>query len=390
MLLGLVDKHVLLLVCKQNNTGRHPTGNQQGKELISFETLIGRGPAPLLGIDISSSTVKLVELGRNREGALVLEHCGIEPFERGWVNEGNVEKFDEVAEALRRLLRRCGSKTRQVALALPGSAVITKKIVLAADLDSDELEAQVEAEASQYIPFPLAEVSLDFCVIGPSAGAPGMLDVLLAASRRERVSDRQALAEAAGLVPVVMDVEPYATRLAAARVIEALPRQGRDALIALFEVGSHATSLQVIRNDDVIYERDQVFGGALLTQQIAQRYGLSFEEADARKKSRDLPSDYGKVLNPFLDNLGQEIGRALQFFFTSTPHNKVDHVLLSGGCAALPGVVDAVAAQTAFPCQVINPFDGMILGPGVKVGLLESDATSYLVATGLALRRFHP
>ncbi len=359
--------------------------------MISLETLISRGPAPLLGLDISSSTVKLVELGRNREGDLVLERCGIEPLERGWVNEGNVEKFDEVADAVRRLLQKCGSKTRHVALALPGSAVITKKIMLAADLPDDELEAQVEAEASQYIPFPLAEVSLDFCVIGPSAGAPGMLDILLAASRKEKVSDRQALAEAAGLVPVVMDVEPYATRLAASRVIEALPHQGHDALIALFEVGSHMTSLQVIRNDDVIYERDQVFGGALLTQQIAQQYGISFEEADARKKSRDLPPDYGaKVLTPFLESLGQEIGRALQFFFTSTPHNKVDHILLSGGCAALPGVVETVAAQTAFSCQVINPFDGMVLGPEVKAGRLGAEATSYLVATGLALRRFHP
>lgn len=345
----------------------------------------------MLGIDISSSSVKLVELGRSREGVLMLERCGIEPLERGWISEGNVEKFDEVVGALRRLLRKCGSKTRRVALALPGSAVITKKISVAADLSDDELETQVEVDASQYIPFPLEEVSLDFCVIGPTSGVPGQLDVLLAASRKEKVSDRQALAEAVGLAPIVMDVEPYATRLAAGRVIEALPRQGRDALIALFEIGSHATSLQVIRNDDVIYERDQVFGGALLTQQVAQQYGLSFEDADARKKSRDLPPDYAsKVLEPFLDSLGQEVGRALQFFFTSTPHNKVDHILLSGGCAALPGVVEAVATQTAFPCQVVNPFDGMVLGPEVKAGTLAMEATSYLVATGLALRRFHP
>jgi type IV pilus assembly protein PilM len=365
--------------------------SKEGMELISLETFISRGPVPLLGIDISSSAVKLVELGRQPDGSLLLEHCGIEPFGRGWVNEGNVEKFDEVVQALRRLLRRCDSKTRHVALALPGSAVITRKIVLAADLGPDELEAQVQAEASQCIPFPLTEVSLDFCVIGPSATAPDMQDVLLAASRKEKVSDRQALAEAAGLVPVVMDVEPYASRLAASRVIESLPRQGRDALIALFEIGSNSTSLQVIRNDDVIYERDQVFGGALLTQQIAQQYGMDFDEADAKKKSLELPSDYeSTVLAPFLDNLGQEIGRALQFFFTSTPHNKVDHVLLAGGCAALPRVVESVATQTSFACQVINPFDGMALGPEVKAGMLASEATSYLVATGLALRRFQP
>ena len=345
----------------------------------------------MLGIDISSSTVKLVELGRNPDGQLVLERCGIEPLERGWINEGNVERFEEVADALRRLLQRSGSKTRNAALALPGSAVITKKIVLAAGLSDRELESLVEIEASQCIPFPLPEVSLDFCVIGPSVGSTERVDVLLAASRKEKVSDRQALAEAVGLLPVVMDVESYAMRLAAGRVMDALPNQGRDALIALIEVGSHSTSLQVIRNDDMLYERDQVFGGAVLSQQIARQYGLSFDEADARKKIGNLPSDYAdQVLQPFMDSLGQEIGRALQFFFTSTPHNKVDHILLSGGCAALPGVVEAVAAQAAFPCQLVNPLDGMLIGPEVRSAELAFESTSYLVATGLALRKFYP
>ena len=345
----------------------------------------------MLGIDVSSSSVKLVELGRGLEGQLVLEHCGMEPLERGWISEGNVERFEEVAAALRRLLQRSGSKTRNVALALPGSTVITKRIVLAAGLDDRELESLVEVEAAQCIPFPLPEVSLDFCVIGPAAGSTEMVDVLLAASRKEKVSDRQALAEAVGLLPVVMDVESYAMRLAAGRVIDALPNQGRDALIALIEVGSHSTSLQVIRNDDMLYERDQVFGGAVLSQQIARQYGLSFEEADARKKSGELPPDYAdQVLRPFMDSLAQEIGRALQFFFTSTPHNKVDHILLSGGCAALPGVVETVAAQTAFPCKLVNPFDGMVLGPEVRSAGLALESTSYLVATGLALRRFYP
>lgn len=129
----------------------------------------------------------------------------------------------------------------------------------------------------------------------------------------------------------------------------------------------------------------------MLSQQIARQYGLSFEEADARKKGAELPPDYAaQVLHPFMESLGQEIGRALQFFFTSTPHNKVDHVLLSGGCAALPGLVETVAAQTAFPCKLVNPFDGMLLGPELRSAALARESTSYLVATGLALRRFYP
>ncbi|MFP5323854.1 MAG: type IV pilus assembly protein PilM, partial [Gammaproteobacteria bacterium] len=241
--------------------------------MISLGSLFSRESAPLLGIDISSSSVKLVELGRNRSGDLVLERCAIEPLERGWITDGNIEKFDEVAEAVRRVIRKSGSKTKNVALALPASAVITKKIILPGGLSDRELEAQVESEANQYIPFSLDEVSLDFCVIGPSASSQGDVEVLIAASRKEKVSDRQGLAEAAGLKPVVMDVESYASRMAASRVIETLPNNGADALVALFEVGAMTTSMQVIRNDDVLYERDQAFGGAQLTQLIVRQYG---------------------------------------------------------------------------------------------------------------------
>jgi type IV pilus assembly protein PilM len=220
--------------------------------LISLGSLFSRQPAALLGLDISSSSVKLVELGRDKAGNLVLERCAIEPLERGWITDGNVEKFDEVAEAVRRLVKKSGTKTRNVAMALPPSAVITKRIVLPGGLTDQELEVQVEAEANQYIPFPLDEVSLDFCVVGPSSTAVGDLDVLIAASRREKVQDIQGLAEAAGLKPVVVDVESYASRLATSRLIESLPNKGAGTIVALFEVGALTTSMQVIRNEEVL------------------------------------------------------------------------------------------------------------------------------------------
>ncbi|MDD3784284.1 MAG: pilus assembly protein PilM [Hydrogenophaga sp.] len=358
--------------------------------MISLGSLFSREPAPLLGIDISSSSVKLVELGRTRAGDMVLERCAIEPLERGWITDGNIEKFDEVAEAVRRLVRKSGSRTKNVALALPASAVITKKIILPGGLTDRELEAQVESEANQYIPFSLDEVSLDFCVLGPSASSQGDVEVLIAASRKEKVSDRQGLAEAAGLKPVVMDVESYASRMAASRVIETLPNSGVDALVALFEVGAMTTSMQVIRNDDVLYERDQAFGGAQLTQLIVRQYGFSADEAEAKKRSGDLPEDYrNTVLEPFIESMAQEIGRALQFFFTSTPHNKVDHILIAGGSAALPGLTEAVTHQTSFASMVINPFDGMDMGSAVQVRKIAREAPSYLTSTGLALRRFY-
>ena len=360
-----------------------------GAVLISLGSLFNRQDPPLLGLDISSSSVKLVELSRDKAGNLVLDRCAIEPLERGWITDGNVEKFDEVAEAVRRVIKKSGTKTKLVAMALPASAVITKKIILPGGLSDSDLESQVESEANQYIPFSLDEVSLDFCVVGPSTTSAGDVEVLIAASRKEKVQDRQGLAEAAGLKPIVVDVESYASRLATARLIENLPDKGLDTLVALFEVGALTTSMQVIKNDEVLYERDQAFGGAQLTQLIVRQYGFSPEEAETKKRSGDLPEDYESgVLKPFVESMAQEIGRALQFFFTSTPHNKVDYVMLAGGSSSLPGLTESVTQQTSFACMQADPFQGMTIGNDVKEKKMRREAASYLTSCGLALRRF--
>ena len=357
---------------------------------MSFlDILLGRKHAPLLGLDISSSSVKLVELGQSGSGEFIVERIATEPFEKGWIADGQIEKFDEVADAVRRVVVKSGSKTKHVAMAMPQSAVITKKIMLPAGLREEDLEVQVETEANQYIPFSLDEVSLDFCVVGPSTTSAGDVEVLIAASRKDRVQDRQGLAEAAGLKPVILDIESHASRLAMGRVVSSLPNEGRDALVALFELGADTTSLKVLRDEELLYDRDQAFGGAQLTQLISRQYGFSFEEAEQKKVAGDLPEDYeSTLLNPFVDSLAQEIGRALQYFFTSTPHHKVHYVMLSGGTATLPGLKERVTELTGFASMVVNPFEGMKIGSAIREGKLRRDAPSYLTACGLAMRRF--
>ena len=354
-----------------------------------LDVLMGRKHPPMIGLDISSSSVKLVELSQSKNGELVLERFATESFEKGWITDGQIEKFDEVADAVRRVVSRSGSKTRDAVLAMPQSAVITKKIMLPAGLRDEELELQVEAEANQYIPFSLDEVSLDFCVIGPSPTSVGDVEVLIAASRRDRVQDRQGLAEAAGLRPVILDVESHASRMAMGRLIANLPGAGKDALVALFEIGADTTSLKVLRDDEMLYDRDQAFGGSQLTQNISRQYGFSCEEAEQKKLANDLPEDYeAGVLNPFVDSLSQEIGRALQYFFTSTPHHKVHYVMLAGGTATLPGLKERVTELTGFACMIVNPFENMALGAAVREQKLRREAPAYLTACGLAMRRF--
>ena len=357
---------------------------------MSFlDLLLGRKHPPMIGLDISSSSAKLVELGQAANGEYVLERFASEPFQKGWITDGQIEKFDEVADAVRKLVQKSGTRTKHVAMAMPQSAVITKKIMLPAGLREEELEIQVETEANQYIPFSLDEVSLDFCVIGPSPTSGGDVEVLIAASRKDRVQDRQGLAEAAGLKPMVLDIESHASRLAMTRIISALPNEGKDALVALFEIGADTTSLKVLRDEEMLYDRDQAFGGSQLTQLISRQYGFSFEEAEAKKLAGDLPEDYDSaILVPFVDSLSQEIGRALQYFFTSTPHHKVHYVMLGGGTAGLPGLKERVTELTGFASMVVNPFDNMKLGSAVREAKVRRDAASYLTACGLAMRRF--
>ena len=344
---------------------------------------------PLFGLDISSSSVKMLEIVDAGKGAYRVERYAIEPLPRDAVADGNINNLEAVSEAVKRGWKRLATRTKHVAMAVPSGAVITKKLIVQAGLREQEIELQVETEANQYIPFSLDEVSLDFCVIGPSPTSIGDVEVLIAASRKDRVQDRQGLAEAAGLKPAVLDIESHASRLAMSRVIAGLPNEGKDALVALFEIGADTTSLKVLRDDEMLYDRDQAFGGSQLTQLISRQYGFSFEEAEQKKLAADLPDDYEtSLLAPFVDSLSQEIGRALQYFFTSTPHHKVHYVMLAGGTATLPGLKDRVTELTGFASMVVNPFENMKLGSAVREAKLRREASSYLTACGLAMRRF--
>nr|WP_269106670.1 pilus assembly protein PilM [Massilia sp. TS11] len=353
-------------------------------------SLLGQKSPPLVGVDISTSCVRLVELAPAGKGELRLERYASEAIPRGAVVDGNIEQMDMVIEAVKRVWRKSGTKVKHVALGMPPASVITKKIILPAGLSEDQLEVQVESEASQYIPFALDEVSLDFDVIGMAPNSPDDMEVMLAASRKEKVEDRVAIAEACGLKAVVMDIESYAARAALDRVTNLSPAEpGQEQIVALFQIGAQVTHIACMLNGETVYEREQPFGGNQLTQDIVRAYGYSFEEAETRKRSNDLPDNYqAELLQPFLENAALEVTRAIQFFYTSTPYTRIDQLFLAGGCAAMPGLLDIVADRTKINSAVISPFKGMQLAPGMRESALRSEAPGYLVACGLALRRF--
>ncbi|MBM3340750.1 MAG: pilus assembly protein PilM [Betaproteobacteria bacterium] len=346
---------------------------------------------PLIGMDISTTAVKMVELSASGNNMYRVERYAIEPLPRDSVVEGNINNLDAVGEAVKRCHNRLGSGIKNVALALPNAAVITKKILVPAGLTEEEIEVQVETEANQYIPFSLDEVNLDFQVIGPAPNSEEDVEVLIAASRKEKVEDRVAATEVAGLKPAVVDVDLLAAQAAYALIETQFPNNGRDLNIAIVDVGAAFTVVNVLRNGQSIYLREQPFGGAQLTQEIQDKFGLSREEAEVAKRAGGLPDNYEtEVLNPFLDTFSLEVTRALQFFFTSTQYNQVNHIVLAGGCAALPGVERAVEQRTQVKTIVANPFANMALSSKIRPKNLQQDAPSLMVACGLALRRFDP
>ena len=342
---------------------------------------------PLIGVDISTTAVKMVELSASGKGTYRLEGYSIAAIPKDAIVDGNISGLEQVSDAVKLAWKLLGSREKRTALALPSAAVITKKVMMSADLREADMEAQVEAEANQYIPFPLEEVNIDFQVIGPAPNNPDEVEVLIAAARKEKIEDRVAAAEDAGLKVTVMDVDTYATEAAYSLVANQLPNAGKDQTVMIIDIGAVMMHINVLQDNKSVYIREQAFGGSQLTQEIQRRFGLSVEEAEIAKRKGGLPESYdNEVLQPFMLSLSTEVARALQFFTSSTQYNRVDHIVLAGGCAAIPAVDVMVQDRTQVNTIIANPFQSMSLGSKVKQQQAAIDAPALIVACGLAMR----
>lgn len=350
--------------------------------------LFGKKSSAVLGVDISSSSVKLLELSKQGDRYKV-ESYAVEPLPANAVVEKNITDVEAVGEVLKRVASKSRTSVKQVAVAVSGSAVITKVIQMNGGLNEFEMEDQIALEADQYIPYPLDEVAIDFEVQGPSETNPDQVDVLLAACRKENVDIREDALEIASLNTKIVDVEAYALERAYALVESQLDSQGEDLVVAVVDIGATMTTLSVLAEGKTVYTREQIFGGRQLTEEIQRRYGLSVEEAGLAKKQGGLPDDYdSEVLTPFREAVVQQITRALQFFFGASQYNAVDYVVLAGGTASIQGLTEMVEEKTGTPTLVANPFAEMAVGSRVNASALSSDAPSLMIACGLAMRSF--
>jgi type IV pilus assembly protein PilM len=350
---------------------------------------LGKSKQGLLGVDVSSAAVKVLELARQGKGYRV-EAFAVEPLPDGVMVDKVCQDTEAVGSALARAVKRSGTKLKHCAMAVPSSAVITKTIQMSATLSDTELEGQVFVEADQYIPYTLEEVNLDFQVLGKNEKNPQLVDVLVVASRRENVDSRVAIAESAKLTPELVDVEAYAIEHASERLVEQIPDRENKPIVAIVDVGSSVTAVYVVsQTEGVIYTREQNFGGRMLTEEIMRRYSMNYQEAGSAKMSGDLPADYvSNILEPFKQTMMDQIQRLLQYFYVTRPQDSIDHILLGGGCAAIAGVDEMLEESSGTPVSVANPFRGMALSRRVNQQRFANDAPALLTACGLAMRGY--
>ena len=342
---------------------------------------------PVVGLDISSTSIKLLELSRSGDRYRV-ETYAVRPLPPNAVVEKNINDEAAVAEVIKSLVKQSKTKIKHAAVSVAGSAVITKVIEMPAGLSDDDLENRIYIEADQYIPFPIDEVSIDFEVQGESPNDPDQVEVLLAACRTENVDSRVSTLQLAGLEEEVVDVEAYAMERAFELVLEQLEDQDNQ-VVAVLDIGATMTTLSVLVDGKTVYTREQLFGGRQLTEEIQRRYGLSMEEAGLAKKQGGLPDDYqSEVLQPFKESVVQQVTRSLQFFFSASEYNDVDYIVLAGGVASREGLVELIEEKLGTQAMVANPFASMSVASRVNAAALANDAPSLMVATGLAMRSF--
>ncbi|TCS71021.1 type IV pilus assembly protein PilM [Sulfuritortus calidifontis] len=331
----------------------------------------------------------MLELASAGKGAYQVERYAIAALPKDAIADGKINKPEAVEAAMSQAWRSLDSRTRAIAMALPVSAVISKKILVPSQANENETEAQITAEANQMASFPVDEVSLDYQILGPSAKSPTDNEALVVITRRDRVDERVAIAEAVGLTTVIMDVDNFAVLGAYPMMAAQVPGSGKKQTVAIVDMGANFTHINILHSNQPVFQRTHAFGGQILTQDIARRFDVSLEEAEDAKRKGQLPDRYKtEVLPAFLENAAQEVMRSLQMCYAATAYQSVDHILLCGGCALLPGLDAAIRNATQANVIVANPLAQMGLSGKVDAGRLGSDAPMLIVACGLAMRRF--
>jgi type IV pilus assembly protein PilM len=346
---------------------------------------------PLIGVDLSVSSIKCVELSQSRNGSVKIENYAIESTPKDAFNEQGIGNADSLGAALKRAWVKLDTKIKNIAIAIPSNIAITKRVKFSKDLDEIAIADEVLVEAGHFIPFSLDDVNIDWVVLGPHPSSPTTdNEILICATRRDRILDYMAAAEAAGLKVIKVDIDNFAQQLAFDHMIKA--NEGyMNEVIAVADAGSSMLNIAIYnKGEEMVFSKEIAFGSNQLSDSIRQIYGISTEQAeDAKRKGGAGLTDYqNQALEPFLASMSMEINRTIQFFLTQATVEKIDRIMLAGGCAAFDGAAEMVGSVTQIKTEAFNPFVHMDESGRLKNRNLAKEAPMLLTACGLALRRF--
>lgn len=340
----------------------------------------------LVGIDIGSSSIKLVQL-RAVKGGYQLVNLGLLPLPPEAIVDNAIMDSGVIVDAIRNLVESHKIKTKNVAASVSGHSVIIRKIQLPI-MTEDEMEVSIQWEAEQYIPFEISEVNLDFQILGQDAKDPSQMNVILVAAKKDFVNDYVALFQECGLTPLVMDIDCFALETA----FEANYGEDDEDIIGLVNIGASAMNINVLKDGISVFTRDVQVGGNSFNEELQKRLGLASEDAEKAKLGAELPDvDRSSIEEVLLDaqaNLVQEIQRSLDFFSATSSDEKVQKVYISGGVSKAPGIRAAIEERLGIPVDMLNPFNRISVSEKeFDPDYIEAVAPLFAVAVGLGMRR---
>ena len=340
----------------------------------------------IFALDIGSYSIKLVELKSSKKGYQLVNLASV-PLPPEAIVDGALMDTGVIVDAIRNLISSAGVKGGDVAVSVSGHSVIIKKISLPA-MTENELAGSIQWEAEQYIPFDIADVNLDFQILGPSAADQAQIDVLLVAAKKEIIDDYTAVIAEAGLNAVVIDVDAFAVQ----NMVEISYPAEEGEVVAAVNVGAELSNINIIKDGISLFTRDVANGGNQFTEEIQKRFGVSYENADAAKSGGEVEGvDAGEVkeiLQEVSGLLSSEIARTIDFFMATNPEDSVRRAYVCGGGAKTESLDTLLADKLAVPVEIVNPFNAISCNEkNFDPEYLEDVAPSFGVAVGLAIRK---
>jgi type IV pilus assembly protein PilM len=340
-----------------------------------------------VGLDIGSSSVKLVQL-KEKRGGYALQAFGTAPLPPEAIVDGALMNSSAIVQAIQEAVAAQGLRTKEVAIGVRGHSVIIKKISLPR-MTQEELDESIQWEAEQYIPFDVKDVNIDTQILTPEGDAAGQMDVLLVAAKKDMINDYTSVCAEAGLTATVVDVDAFAVQNA----YEANYEQA-DETVVLINVGAAVSNINIVSHGITTFTRDITLGGNAFTEEIQKQLNISYDEADALKVGGQgetdavVPQEVERVIQGVAEQMGGEIQRSLDFYASTAPGSAIARVFLSGGTARIPALFKVLEQRAGVPVEVLNPFKNIeVDNKKFEPAVILAAAPAAAVAVGLALRR---